>query len=43
MLLIIFLCLIYKLVLVHGDCDFGILKPNDVDWNKVGDSVFTRS
>jgi len=43
MLLIIFLGLIYKLALVCGDCDFGTLKPNDVDWNKVGVSVFTRS
>jgi len=42
MLLIIFLALIYKLALIYGDCDFGTLKPNDVDWNKVGVSVFTR-
>ena len=43
MLLINFLGLIYKLGLVLGDCDFGTLKQNDVDWNKVGVSVFTRS
>ena len=42
MLLITFWGLIYKLALVYGDCDFGTLKPNDVDWNKVGVSVLTR-
>ena len=42
MLLIIFLGLIYKLALVYGDCDFGTPKLNDVDWNKVGVSLFTR-
>jgi len=42
MLLINFFGLISKLALVCRDCDFGTLKPNDVDWNKVGVSVFTR-
>ena len=42
MLLIIFLGLIYKLGFVCGECGFGSLKPNDLNWNKVGVSVFTR-
>ena len=41
MLLIIFLGLIAKLALVCGDCDFGTLKLNDFDWDKVTISVLT--
>jgi len=42
MLLIVFFGLIANVALLSGECDFGILKLKDFDWNKVGVSVFTR-
>jgi len=41
MLLFIFLGLIAQTSLIAGDCDFGIIKLNDFDVNRVGISVLT--
>jgi len=42
MLLIIFLCLIAKLKLVSGDCDFGTQGMDNFDFTKVSIRLFTH-
>jgi len=42
MLLIIFLCLIAKIALVSGECDFGTQGMDDFDATKVSIRLFTH-